>query len=336
MTRTYDDLRGYRGYSAIATHTRARTRTHAREICSGLKITPHNPANPANQGKADGQHDPVAPKTGDTVLRHCRCIDCRKFYRQDGTYFCAAGIGGTLITWGTGERAYNPAPDKWHYCAGYAGPAISPSVWVWPSDTLAPRGESHEPSGAGREPSVQGTGAGVRAVPSGTRECGNGTDAGGNGATGSRTAASPCPLSAPAPGKAADATAGRRVSRRQTLNPRRMAVHAPLFASVGEGRALGSVSPGGSGTVAGRPNAGQTSGVTADQARHVGAGSNISSQAEQGYGRARDCDVGAGCQTGQGGQDLHSPGQGMVPSGETVAEDRGGNGRERSFCLLPT
>jgi len=62
--------------------------------------------------------------------------------------------------------------------------------------------------------------------------------------------------------------------------------------------------------------------------RHVGAGSNISRPADQGYGPPAARRGGAACQRGQAGQ-------GMVPSGETVAEDRGGNGREPSFCWLP-
>lgn len=140
MTRTYNDLRGYRGYSAIATHTRA----HAREICSGLKITPHNPANPANQGKASpatpiDQRSQGAAKTSDTptgtVLRHCRCKDCLNFSRIAGTYYCSAGIGGTSVVWGTGERVCEPAPDAWHYCARYRGPQISKDIWVWPHPT---------------------------------------------------------------------------------------------------------------------------------------------------------------------------------------------------------
>jgi hypothetical protein len=49
MTTTYNNLRVRRGYFANATCTRARTRT--REMSSGLKITPHNPANPANTSR---------------------------------------------------------------------------------------------------------------------------------------------------------------------------------------------------------------------------------------------------------------------------------------------
>jgi len=52
VTTTYSDLRGYRGYSAIATHTRARA--HAREIYGGLEITPHDPANPATKSRHVG------------------------------------------------------------------------------------------------------------------------------------------------------------------------------------------------------------------------------------------------------------------------------------------
>ena len=40
-------------------------------------------------------------------------------------------IGGTKIDWCTGERECQPAPEHWHYCAGYTGPAISKDVWVW-------------------------------------------------------------------------------------------------------------------------------------------------------------------------------------------------------------
>lgn len=67
-----------------------------------------------------------------TLLRHCRCCDCRKFRRDvRGECFCADGIGGTGIVWATGERVCDPPPELWHYCAGYDGPPISRDVWAW-------------------------------------------------------------------------------------------------------------------------------------------------------------------------------------------------------------
>ena len=74
------------------------------------------------------------PSLAVTMLRHCRCMDCRKF-RKDayGHFSCDAGIGGVGITWGTGERLCDPLPDAWHYCAEYDGPQNSPDVWVWPA-----------------------------------------------------------------------------------------------------------------------------------------------------------------------------------------------------------
>ena len=68
-----------------------------------------------------------------TVLKHCRCTDCRKFSADGaGNYFCRDYIGGTAVVWATGERFCNPSPEAWHYCAGYDGPQISKDVWVWP------------------------------------------------------------------------------------------------------------------------------------------------------------------------------------------------------------
>jgi hypothetical protein len=76
-----------------------------------------------------------------TILRHCRCIDCRKFFRDvHGEYFCQDYIGGTKITWGTGERKCEPPPEAWHYCSMYDGPQISKDVWVWKRQQ---EGENH-------------------------------------------------------------------------------------------------------------------------------------------------------------------------------------------------
>lgn len=61
---------------------------------------------------------------------------------------------------------------------------------------------------------------------------------------------------------------------------------------------------------------------------HVGAGSNISSPAEQRYDHAPARRRGAECQTGQDLQAFRGSFLGIR------AADRGGNGSERPFCLL--
>lgn len=66
-----------------------------------------------------------------TILRHCRCSDCRKFSRQGGMFFCSEFLGGTGTVWGTGERTCDPPPDAWHYCSCYDGPVINKDIWVW-------------------------------------------------------------------------------------------------------------------------------------------------------------------------------------------------------------
>ncbi len=55
-----------------------------------------------------------------TILKHCRCQDCRRL--RDGQ--CAVGI---LVS---GDCP----PTAWHYCAEYLGPAISPDTFVWRYD----------------------------------------------------------------------------------------------------------------------------------------------------------------------------------------------------------
>ena len=67
-----------------------------------------------------------------TILRHCRCVDCRKLFRDTrGECFCRDFRGGTATVWATGRRYCDPPPEVWHYCAGYDGPQISKDVWVW-------------------------------------------------------------------------------------------------------------------------------------------------------------------------------------------------------------
>ena len=77
---------------------------------------------------------PLAPSTPSadvTILRHCRCQDCIGFSGKAGQYVCVHDIGGTKITWATGQRQCDPPPDAWHHCSHYHGPQISTDVWVW-------------------------------------------------------------------------------------------------------------------------------------------------------------------------------------------------------------
>ena len=100
---------------------------------------------------AVNRENPVTPGNAVTLLRHCRCIDCRKFTQDAvGEYFCEDYIGGTAIVWGTGRRVCDPPPDAWHYCAGYDGPQISKDVFVWPK---ASAGAKERPAPGGGGPS---------------------------------------------------------------------------------------------------------------------------------------------------------------------------------------
>jgi len=98
------------------------TRAHARKAQTGK----------ACSATDDGVSPCRPPSVDVTILKHCRCIDCRKFSKVEGEYCCRDGIGGTKVVWGTGERICDPPPEAWHYCAGYHGPQISRDVWVWP------------------------------------------------------------------------------------------------------------------------------------------------------------------------------------------------------------
>jgi len=103
-----------------------------------------------------------APPASVTVLRHCRCIDCRKFSQDAaGEYFCEDRIGGVAIVWPTGRRICEPPPDAWHYCAGYDGPQISKDVFVWPRGT---RRAAQVGAGSTISPEVE-----PEAVPSGSK-----------------------------------------------------------------------------------------------------------------------------------------------------------------------
>lgn len=122
---------------------RAHARTRAREVRPGGQDSPYSPILPA----------PGAV----TLLKHCRCMDCRRFYKAvDGEFYCESYIGGTRIDWATGRRYCDPPPDAWHYCADYHGPQISKDVWAWPrrphaevAGVAGPSGESAEDNRGG-------------------------------------------------------------------------------------------------------------------------------------------------------------------------------------------
>lgn len=73
-----------------------------------------------------------------TVLKHCRCMDCRKWDRRADMCF-ESGFSRYVP-----REEYHPRMqrfwsdlgmirlDAWHYCAFYHGPQISKDIWVWP------------------------------------------------------------------------------------------------------------------------------------------------------------------------------------------------------------
>jgi len=94
-----------------------------------------------------------------TLLKHCRCMDCRRFYKaMDGDSYCESYIGGTRIEWATGKRYCDPLPDAWHYCADYHGPQISKDVWAWPRSPHAEVAGVAGPSGESAEDNRGGNG----------------------------------------------------------------------------------------------------------------------------------------------------------------------------------
>lgn len=99
---------------------------------SGPRTGVATPTSDEITARQDGAIANGSPASDDvTILRHCRCMDCRNFSRADGQYFCSEYIGGTFSVWATGQRICEPAPEAWHYCSHYNGPQISDDVWVW-------------------------------------------------------------------------------------------------------------------------------------------------------------------------------------------------------------
>lgn len=116
---TYEGNARVAGVSDSLTHARARARTRARD--GEVDAKPPQAVQPL--------HLPGAV----TLLKHCRCMDCRRFHEDiNGEFFCESYIGGTRVEWATGKRCCDPPPDAWHYCADYHGPQISKDVWAWP------------------------------------------------------------------------------------------------------------------------------------------------------------------------------------------------------------
>lgn len=134
---------GVAGVSDSFTHTPAHAHTRAREqqVDAGPVQTPR----------------PLHVPGAVTLLKHCRCMDCRRFYKAvDGEFYCESYIGGTRIEWATGNRYCDPPPDAWHYCADYHGPQSSKDVWAWPrrhhaevAGVAGPSGESAEDNRGG-------------------------------------------------------------------------------------------------------------------------------------------------------------------------------------------
>ena len=118
----------YEGHAEVAevsnsfTRARAHARTRARE-----QIVDTGPLQTLRPLHVPG---PV------TLLKYCRCMDCRRFSEDvHGEFFCESYIGGMHVEWATGKRYCDPPPDAWHYCADYHGPLLSDDVLAVPKST---------------------------------------------------------------------------------------------------------------------------------------------------------------------------------------------------------
>ena len=81
---------------------------------------------PATSPDLTATYPPPRPAT---VLKHCRCMDCRHWIGEPHSE-CVHGI----IRNGVKPVPEYPA-DAWHWCALYHGPQVSKDVWVWPKVT---------------------------------------------------------------------------------------------------------------------------------------------------------------------------------------------------------
>ena len=105
------------GVSDSFTHAQAHVRAHTRARKQSIDTGRLQPMQPL--------HAP-APSLAVTILKHCRCIDCRHWIKPPYS-MCRHGV----IVNGMGG-AFEYPPDAWHYCALYHGPQASPDVWAWP------------------------------------------------------------------------------------------------------------------------------------------------------------------------------------------------------------
>jgi len=96
----------------------ARARARARDVALAERDSPDSGVS-------------MSPPAPATILKHCRCRDCRKWIGKPYSE-CRHGI----IRNGVKEPPEYPA-EAWHYCALYRGPQISKDVWVWPKRTGA-------------------------------------------------------------------------------------------------------------------------------------------------------------------------------------------------------
>lgn len=138
------------GVSDSFTHAPAHARARAREqrVDTGPLQTPQ----------------PLHVPGAVTLLKHCRCMDCRRFHEDiHGEFFCESYIGGTRVEWATGKRYCDPPADAWHYCADYHGPQISKDVWAWPRRVRAEvAGVGPGPSDGASEDNPGGNGRAAR------------------------------------------------------------------------------------------------------------------------------------------------------------------------------
>ena len=139
---TADDLSTSENHAEVAevfhsfTRAQAHVRARAREEEWGRNaLQPPQPL-----------HAPIPA----TILRYCRCMDCRHWIAEPHSE-CIHGI----IRNGVKPVPEYPA-DAWHYCALYHGPQVSKDVWVWPKAKKGPAPSRGRLSGGPSESSPPG------------------------------------------------------------------------------------------------------------------------------------------------------------------------------------
>ena len=119
-----------------------RVRAHARRrreinVSFGILAKIHQ-----RPGRKADRPAPPAPGPA-TILRHCRCVDCRRWNNRRG--YCREFLFRRYVPREEYPKAMRPfwtdvgriRPEQWHYCARYDGPALSADVWVWPKRMAA-------------------------------------------------------------------------------------------------------------------------------------------------------------------------------------------------------